>query len=304
MNLQQMRCVVELVRQDLKVSATARVLNTSQPAVTKQLRQLENELGTALFIREQHRIGALTSVGEQVVKLAQDVCLAVSTIRRIGAEANELGKGEIRIATTHAQAQFVLPELMQTFTARFPDVKFELIRADPVQIVAAVGSGGVDLGVTPEIDVSAKDLRYIAYATYPRVILFPKKHPLSRKKNVTLRTLAAYPIITTAGLVGRTEVFNVFAAARIQPHVQLSAPDYDVVKVCLERGLGIAILPSFTYEPQRDRQIRAIDASSLFPPSVTRVVIRRNHHLPKLVQEFLELVVPGKWNSRESRGSS
>lgn len=266
MNLQQMRCMVELVRQNLRVSATARVLNTSQPAVTKQLRQLENELGTALFIREQNRIGALTPVGEQVVKLAQDVCLAVGTIRRLGAEANEVGKGEIRIAITHAQAKFVLPERMQTFTARFPNVKFELIRADPAQIVTAVASGAADLGVTPEIDASAKDLRYITYASYPRVILFPKKHPLSRMKSISLRTLAAYPIISTAGFVSRTEVFNVFAAVGIQPNVQLSAPDFDVVKVCLERGLGIAILPSFTYDPNRHSRRTARCSRSVRPP--------------------------------------
>jgi len=68
--------------------------------------------------------------------------------------------------------------------------------------------------------------------------------------------LASYPIITTgAGLAGRTEVFRVFAANKIVPNVQLSAPDFDVVKVCVERGLGIAILPSYTYERDRDEQI-------------------------------------------------
>jgi LysR family transcriptional regulator, cys regulon transcriptional activator len=299
MNLQQMRCVVELVRQNLKVSATARALNTSQPAVTKQLRQLENELGTALFVREQHRLGALTAVGGQVVKLAQDVCLAISTIKRIGAEANELGKGEIRIAVTHAQAKFILPPLMQAFRARYPNVKFELVRSSPAQIVAAVGAGEVDLGVTPEIDAAAQELRYITYATYPRLVLFPKKHALARKKRISFKMLAAYPIITTAGSVGGTEVFDAFAAAGVKPNVQLSAPDFDVVKVCLERGLGIALLPSYTFDPQRDRQLRALDASTLLPPSVTRIVIHRNRHLPKLVQDFLELVVPGK-SSRAS----
>ena len=301
-NLQQMRCLCELTRHEWRVSATARALNKSQPAITKQLRQLENELGAPMFLRAQHRIAGLTPMGEQVVRLAQEVCLGIESIRRLGKERTDAYRGEIRIATTHAQAKFVLPELMQRFSQRNKHVKFELKHALPAQIVAAVASGEADIGVTPEIDLGAKDLRFVTYRSYPRMVLFPRKHALLRKKKLTLSMLASYPIITTsAGFAGRTEVFKVFAENNIQPNVQLSAPDFDVVKVCLERGLGIAIMPSFTFDRALDKQIRAFDASHLFPPSVTSIVIRRNRHLPKLVQEFLEMVIPNKWNGRTER---
>lgn len=129
------------------------------------------------------------------------------------------------------------------------------------------------------------------------MVLFPKKHPLLGEKRLSLKSLANFPIITTsAGLTGRTEVFKVFADNNIEPNIQLSAPDFDVVKVCLERGLGIAILPSFTYDRALDKQIRAIDASNLFPPSITSIVISKKRRLSKLVQDFLQLVVPNKWD--------
>lgn len=301
MNLQQMRYLSEVVRQGLRVSAAARVLNTSQPAVTKQLIQFESELGAPVFVRERHRIVRLTPMGQRVAKLAQEVCLSINTIRRIGEESAQRGGGKIRIATTHAQAQFLLPEPIQRFSERFKHVQFELERALPAQIISAVASGDVDLGVTPGMDPSAKDVIFLAYQSFPRIVLLPTKHPLLRKKRVSLEILAQYPIITTGpGLAGRTEVLSVFAARGIQPTIQLSAPDFDVVKVCVERGLGIAILPSYTYERHRDKHIRSIDVSHIFPPSVTNVVVRRNLHLPRLVYQFLDLLIPGKWGTRIS----
>lgn len=295
MNLQQMRCLAELVRQGLRVSATARALSTSQPAVTKQLRQLENELGASLFVREQNRIAALTKVGEQVVSLAREVCLSINAIKRVAADEGRSGAGEIRIATTHAQGRFVLPEPIHAFSSRFPKARFELIHASSAQIGASVAAGEVDLGVTPQANTGTKELRFLIYRTYPRLILVQKQHPILRRKTLSLTTLAGYPIITTsAGLSGRTEVLDVFSDSDIDMNVQLSAPDFDAVKVCIARGLGIAIVPSYTYDAKEDRQIRAIDASSLFPPTVTSIVVRKNHHLPTLVREFLEMLVPGR----------
>lgn len=294
-----MECLSELVRRGLRVSATARALNKSQPAITKQLRQLEDDLGTPIFRRDAHRIAALTPIGEQVARLAQDVCGSIQSIKKLGTDKAETHAGEIRIATTHAQARFVLPELMQRFSERFKQAKFELRHAVASEIVSSVASGEADIGVTPEIDTMTRDVLFIAYRSYPRILLFPRKHPLLREKRLSLKSLANYPIITTsAGLTGRTEVFKVFADNNIEPYIRLSAPDFDVVKFCLERGLGIAILPSFTYDRALDKQIRAIDASKLFPPSITSIVISRKRRLPKLVQEFLQLVVPDKWHRR------
>ena len=294
MNLQQMRYVAEVVRQGLRVSAAARALNTSQPAVTKQLMQFERELGAPVFVRERHRIVKLTPIGQRVVKLAQEVCLSIDTIRRISRESIEPGEGKIRIATTHAQAQFLLPAPIQRFSERFKHVHFELERAAPANIVSAVASGDVDLGVMPGADPTAKDVIFVTYRSFPRIVLLPIGHPLLRKKSVSLHMLAQCPIITTGpGLAGRTEVLSVFTASGIQPNIHLSAPDFDVVKVCVERGLGIAILPTYTYDRRRDKHIRSRDVSHLFPPSVTNVVLRRNSYLPKLVYQFLDLLIRG-----------
>ena len=293
MNLQQMRCVCEIVRQELNVSAAARSLSTSQPALTKQLKQLETELGRPLFVRSGNRFVRLTPIGQRVVKLAQNVCLTMNEIKLIAEESTDNGGGHIRIATTHAHARFVLPEPMQRFSQKHAHARFELERATASEILGLVASGDVDMGVTPEAVMDAKDLTLLHYESYPKVVLFPKSYSALLEKPITLKLLAEYPIITTGrGFLGRTEVLNVFAANAIEPNIQLSAPDFDVVKACMKKGLGIAILPSYTYDREQDAEIRSVDASHLFPPSYTKIVIRKSPSLRPIVQQFLRLLLP------------
>ena len=295
MNLQQMRYVSEVVRQDLSVSAAARALNTSQPAVTRQLQQLEQELGRPLFVRLRNRFVRVTPFGKRIVELAQNVCLTINEIKLLAQEGMDDGGGHIRIATTHAHARFVLPEPMQRFSERHAHARFELERALSSEIITLVAAGDVDLGVTPEAAIEAKDLTLLHYESYPRIVLFPKSYSTLAKKSITLKVLAGYPIITTGpGFLGRTEVMNVFSANAIEPNIQLSAPDFDTVKACVKRGLGIAILPSYTYDPQQDAEMRSVDASHLFPPSYTNIIIRKNPPLRRIVQQFLHLLCPGK----------
>jgi LysR family cys regulon transcriptional activator len=293
MNLQQMKYISEVVRQDLSVSAAARALNTSQPAITKQLKQLENELGRPLFVRHSNRLVRLTPVGQRVVNLAQRVCLTINEIKLAAQEDTDGREGLIRIATTHAHAQFVLPEPMQRFSKLYKHARFELQRALASEITALVRSGDADLGVTPENVQDPKDVIFLHYESYPRLVLFPKSYSALAKKPVTLKALADYPIIITGrGFLGRTDVMNVFTANGIKPNIQLSAPDFDVVKACVKKKLGIAIMPSYTYDRKEDSEIRAVDASHLFPPSYTNVVIRKTPSFRPIVQQFLKLLFP------------
>jgi len=294
MNLQQMRCLSELVKQEFGVSATARALNAAQPTITKQLRELEEELAVPVLIRSRHRIVGVTPLGERIVKLATDVCVSVDTIRRLTTESTRAGAGIIRIGTTHGQAKCVLPEPMQRFSRTHPHVQFEIRQAQPADIVSLVASGDVDIGLTPLPDNGDRRVTFVAYRAYPPVILLPTMHPLAAKRHISLRALAKFPIITTGvGHIGRNDVLAVFAANRIDPIIQLSAPDFDIVKACVERGLGIAILPSYTYDAEKDKNICAVDASHLFPGIVSSVVLHSTIPAPTIVYRFLNVLMPG-----------
>lgn len=293
MNFQQMKYFSEVARQELSVTAAARALNTSQPAITKQLKQLENELGSPLFVRRSNRLVGLTPVGQRVLNLAQRICSTINEIKLTAQDDTDAGEGQIRIATTHAHAQFVLPEPMQRFSKLHKHARFDLQRALASEITALVVSGEADVGVTPEAVKDPKDVTFLHYESYPRLVLFPKSYSALAKKPVTLKALAQYPILITGrGFLGRTDVMNVFEANGIKPNIQLSAPDFDVVKACVKKELGIAILPSYTYDRKQDSEIRSVDASHLFPPSYTNIVIRKAQPLRPIARQFLNLLFP------------
>jgi DNA-binding transcriptional LysR family regulator len=93
-------------------------------------------------------------------------------------------------------------------------------------------------------------------------------------------------------------VLNAFDKAGIPHRIIVSAIDADVIKRCVEVGLGIAILPDIAVDPARDDKLRSIAAGHLFPPSVTGVVIHRKHHVPKYALDFVEIFAP-QWKRAE-----
>ena len=112
-------------------------------------------------------------------------------------------------------------------------------------------------------------------------------------KNLTLQAIAQYPLITyDFAFTGRTTMQKAFDAQGLSPNVVLTAIDADVIKTYVELGLGIGILATMAFNPKRDGHLRAIDASHLFAPSVTRIGIPRNAYLRGFVYDFIEMFAP------------
>ena len=126
-----------------------------------------------------------------------------------------------------------------------------------------------------------------------RSVITPLRHPLLSERNLTLEKVARYPILTLdPSFVGGSAVLSAFEDAHIETNIVLSAIDADVIKTYVELGLGIAILPTIAYEPARDRNLRAIDASKLFDPTVARIEIRRGHYLRSDMYDFITMLAP------------
>ena len=109
MNLQQIRYLCAVVDHGLNVSVAAEALFTSQPGISKQIRQLEDELGVPIFIRQGKRLTALTAGGEVIVATARRALQELNNLKRVGAEFKAEDVGTLAIATTHTQARYVLP---------------------------------------------------------------------------------------------------------------------------------------------------------------------------------------------------
>ena len=146
MNLQQLRYLCAIVDHGLNVSDAAAALFTSQPGVSKQVRQLEDELGVRVFVRIGKRIASVTPAGEAVIATARRALREVENVKRVGAEHKNENEGTLAIATTHTQARYVLPRVVRDFAARFPRVKLELHQGNPVQVAEHTARGDAEIG--------------------------------------------------------------------------------------------------------------------------------------------------------------
>ena len=134
MKLQQLRYIWEVARHDLNVSATAQSLYTSQPGISKQIRLLEDELGVEIFNRSGKHLTRVTPAGEAILRIAGDILRKVDAIKQVSQEFSDDRRGSLSIATTHTQARYALPSVVDGFMRRYPDVSLHMQQGTPMQI--------------------------------------------------------------------------------------------------------------------------------------------------------------------------
>ena len=295
-NLRQLRYIVDIAERNLNISATAAALHTSQSGISKQVRLLETELGVDIFVRAGSRLSGVTAIGAKVIATARAALVEVGNIRAVSRENVRTESGRLTIATSHTQARYLLPEIMKAFTRLHPKVGITLRHGDPGQIAELVQKGQADIGVTTDAARGPRELLAIPCRQFQRVIIVPPGHALLRSRRVTLKNVCRYPLVTyEPQFTGRWQVVEAFEKQGLTPTLVISAIDADVIKTCVEQGLGIAVLSEVTFDPRRDSGLRAIPAGHLFAPSTTSLLVHRKRHLHPHAYDFIELCAP-RWN--------
>ena len=286
--LQQLRYVLEIALHDNHLSAAAQALNTSQPGVSRQIQMLEEELGFEIFRRTRNRIIGLTENGEHVLQIAKRVVTDVASLKDMKRELDSEGKGTLTIGTTHTQARYVLPRVIEPFVKAFPNVQLILTEGNPEDVCTLVDSGQADLAIGTDTTHKLPNLVRLPCFALPRSVVAPIGHPILAKEHITLEDVAAHPIITyDPRYSGRWRVMQAFRNAGLDPQIVLSAIDADVCKTYIGLGLGIGILTTITFDPQRDIGLAARDASHLFDPSMIYITLRKNTYLRPYLLDFI-----------------
>ena len=172
-------------------------------------------------------------------------------------------------------------------------MRLSVRQGSPGQIWQLVANGDADIAIASEPREPHSGLVMLKCYDLPRIVLTPRRHPLLRRKRITLTDLARYPIITYDDeFIGRSRVYRAFEARGIAPNLVLSAIDSDVIKAYVELDLGIAIVAKAAYDPRRDRALRAIDAAHLFESNTVYLGFRRNYYLRRYALDFIEMLVP------------
>jgi len=291
-NFQQLRSFRETVRRGLNLTAAAEVLHTSQPALSKQIRELEDELGVQLFVRHGKRYTHLTEAGEQVLQRASRVLDEADALRKVSSEFAEGYAGTLSIAATHTQARYVLPAVLARYRAEFPAMQFRLLQGNPVQVADYVVHGDATFGLATETldEHPSLDTRP-AYAWRHCLVVPPEHRFVQTQSTPALADLAREPIITyTAQFAGRRGIDAAFAAAGMTPNVVLEAIDSDVIKAYVELGFGVGVIADVAVDPERDRGLVRIDAHGLFPEKTARIASRIGMPLLPFERRFVQMV--------------
>ncbi len=293
MNLQQLRIIRETVRAKFNVTEAANAIYASQSGVSKQIRDLEEELGVALFRRRGKRLLGLTELGEEVVRIADRVLLEAENIKQAASQFAVRDRGLVEIATTHTQARYVLPEVILKFKKQFPQVRLVLHQASPKDIASLLRSGSADLAIGTETFNDERELVSFPYYSWQHIVVVPPGHPLDGKDNVTLEEIAEFPIITyDTGLTGRPRIDESFDAANLAPDITMTALDADVIKAYVALGLGVGIIAPMAFDAARDTTLRQVKCRESFAPSTTSIALRRGRLHRGYVYRFIELCTP------------
>jgi len=291
-NFQQLRSVRETVRQGFNLTGVAAALHTSQPGVSRQIRELEDELGIELFHRAGKRLTGLTPPGEAVLPIVERLLLEADNLKRAGDDFASQGRGTLTIAATHSQARYALPTAVRDFCAAHPDVQLRMHQGSPQQVAEWLLEGEADIGVATQLIARYDELVALPCYRWTHSVVVPAGHRLAdlvaQGEALTLQRLADYPLITyEAGYTGRSQIDEAFAQQGLSMNLVLSAMDADVIKTYVELGMGVGIIASIAYDPVRDPTLGAIDASHLFATNVTHLGLRRGSYLRDYVFEFI-----------------
>lgn len=293
MKLQQLRYIWEVSKHDLNVSATAQSLYTSQPGISKQIRLLEDELGVEVFARSGKHLTRVTPAGQAILEIAGEILQKVESIRQISQEFSDERKGSLAIATTHTQARYALPPVINEFIKMYPDVALHMHQGTPTQISEMAADGNVDFAIATEAIAAFADLIMMPVYRWNRSVVVPKDHPLARTTKLTLEDLATLPIVTyTFGFTGRGQLDDAFRKRGYDPRVVFTAVDSDVIKTYVRLGLGVGIIATMAYDPTLDTDLVALDASHLFEDSITKIGFRKGTFLRGYMYDFIEKFAP------------
>lgn len=293
MKIQQLRYLSEVARRDLSVSAAAEALHTSQPGVSRQIKELEDELGVEIFVRHGKRLTAITEPGRAVLAIAERILAEAANLKRAGAEFANEKLGTLTVATTHTQARYALPRAVAALKRRYPDVQLVIHQGNPTQICEMVLRGEADFAIATEQIAEYPELVSLPCYQWNRCIVVPPRHALARAKPLTLEAVARYPIVTyDFAFANRSLVEKAFEHRGLAPKVVLTALDADVIKTYVQLGLGVGIMAKMAFDAKRDRGLVALDAAHLFESSTTRLGIKRGAYLRRYAYEFIELFAP------------
>jgi len=293
MTLTQLRYLVAIADAGLNITQAAERVHATQPGLSKQLKQLEDELGFQLFLRRGRSLDSITAPGAEVIARARKLLLEAGNIRALAANLRGEIQGELAIGTTHTQARYVLPQAIGPLRERFPEVSIHIVPTGEGEALAELGRGA-DLALVSSSGAPPSGGIAVPLYAWRRVVMVPRGHALARlHRPPTLEELAREPIVSyESSLKPESSLRTAFSRAGLEPRIAFTARDADLIKTYVRAGLGIGVLAEMAVSPQDDADLVTLSADAHFSPCMAWGVLPRERVPRNYTLKLLSLIAP------------
>lgn len=289
MDLDQLHTFLEIVR--LKsFSKAAQTCYRTQPAISAQVRQLEQELNAPLFERLGTRI-ALTTAGKIFAEYAEQILQLRRRAQEVINELERVPRGEIVIAANEATCIYVLPAVFSEFKKLFPNVQLHVDRSYGSKVMAAVLDNLADFGIT-QLPVQDKKLQVVKIHSDEIKLLVPAGHPFAGRESVTADEVAAQPLLLPKSGNTRARLNAWFEPVEEDLQVSMELDSTEMIKQFVKAGLGVSFMAaSHCREEVANGTLATI---SLAPEPMIRrlgLIYRKDKSLSKAALGFIQVTI-------------
>ena len=266
----------------------ARRLGLSQPSISLQVKNLEQELGAQLFDRSSRRV-TLTTDGEVLFDMARRLFETEDEIRAVFEGSARYQAARLTVSTNQSVAAHILPPLLEKYTTLFPHVEVNIHNMRTADILDSLAGRGTDLGIIL-IDPRREGLEVRPILPYEMVLITPRDHPLSRRRRVTLDDLTGFPFISyTHDTETRQLIDQPFHANGLKTSVRMALGSTDLIIKYVSLGYGISVIHNLNIDEATRENLHIRPLKRHFPRQHAYLISRQEEPLSPAVRAFHDL---------------
>ncbi|MHB1537953.1 MAG: LysR family transcriptional regulator [Solirubrobacteraceae bacterium] len=294
MTLTQFRYLVAIADSGLNITLAAARVHATQPGLSKQIKQMEAELGFLLFDRRGRSLAGLTPGGQQVLMHARRILEETASIRAYAANERAEECGALVIVTTHTQARYVLPPVIAGLKRTFPRISVHLQPAADREVLERLARGGADIAILSTAGAVPRNGVAIPLYRWRRVVLVPATHPLAMLGQApSLRELAAHPLISyESSTQPESSLRQAFAQQGLELQLAMTAQDADLIRTYVRTGLGVGVLAEMAAGLPLDAELRVLPAPPTLCDCITWAVLPSTRVPRDYTLELLQGLAP------------
>lgn len=289
MDFDQLETFIEVARLSSFSRAAEKRFRT-QPAISSQIRSLEEEVGARLLDRSGGKV-SMTASGKLFLKFAEETLDARKAAMIAIAETERVPKGEIVVGANEGTCLHILPEVFAHFKKQYPDVSVNIRRADYAKVLESVIDNSVDFGVV-SLPVTDNRLTAVLIHRDDLVLIVPPRHPLAKLKSAKAEDIAQYPLVMPKAGHTRDALDELFHEHKLKPRYAMELDSSELLKRFVAADVGVGFVARSNV--QEDVQARVLAAVPLADAQIRRdlaLVFRKDKALSRAALAFIDIAV-------------